>query len=76
MSNYTSTDLVSDTEALVDRVRTAESLDLAETVGELIALVRLQSQFIHQLTGVVSAVPDEGQADGPEAPTANGSPSA
>lgn len=49
MSNYTSTDLVSDTEALVERVRTAESLDLAETVGELIALVRLQSQFIHQL---------------------------
>lgn len=49
MSNYTSTDLVADTEALVDRVRTAESLDLAETVGELIALVRLQSQFIHQL---------------------------
>jgi len=59
MSNYTSTDLVSDTEALVERVRNAESLDLAETVGELIALVRLQSQFIHQLN-MAGRVPENG----------------
>ena len=75
MSNYTSTDLVSDTEALFDRVRTAESLDLAETVGELIALVRLQSQFIHQLTGVVSEAPSDGP-DGQPTADNNGGPSA